>query len=105
MGVEPHDHGTWAIVVGVEGIERNIRYKRLDDGSDSDYAELHVKGKSTAGPGELVCIKKGGIHAARNDSEKVTVSLHTYGTHINYTIRSQYHLEAHTAKDFKVELK
>jgi len=105
LGVGPHDHGTWAIIVGVEGIERNIRYKRLDDKSNPDYAELDVKGESNAGPGDLVCIKEGGIHAVRNDSEKVTVSLHTYGTHINYTIRSQYDLEARTAKDFKVEIK
>ena len=104
MGIVPHDHGTWAIVVGVEGIERNIRYKRLDDKRNPDYAELNVKVELNAGPGDLLCIKKGGIHAVRNDSEKVTVSLHTYGTNINYTIRSQYDLEARTAKDFKIEI-
>ena len=105
MGVGPHDHGTWAIVVGVDGVERNIRYKRLDDRSKFDYAELELKEESEAGPGDLVCIRKGGIHAVRNDSDKVTLSLHTYGTHINYTIRSQFDLEARTAKEFKVDIK
>ena len=104
MGIAPHDHGTWAIVVGVDGIERNIRYKRLDDKRNPDYAELKVKDELNAGPGDLVCVKKGSIHAVRNDSDKVTVSLHTYGTHINYTIRSQYDLEARTAKEIKLEI-
>ena len=105
MGVGPHDHGTWAVVVGVDGFERNIRYKRLDDRKNPDYAELEIKDESVAGPGDLVCIKKGGIHAVRNDSDKVTLSLHTYGTHINHTIRSQYDVEARTAKEFKVDIK
>jgi len=105
MGVGPHDHGTWAIVVGVEGDERNILYKRLDDRSKPDYAELEVKEESIAGPGDLVCIRNGGIHAVRNDSDKVTLSLHTYGKHINYTIRSQYDVEARTAAEFKVDIK
>jgi len=105
MGVGPHDHGTWAVVVGVDGIERNIRYQRLDDRSNPDYAELEIKGESRAGPGDLVCIKKSGIHSVRNDSNKVTLSLHTYGTHINYTIRSQFDVDARTAKEFKVDLK
>jgi len=105
MGVGPHDHGTWAVVVGVDGLERNICYKRLDDRKNPDYAELEIKDESVAGPGDLVCIKKGGIHAVRNDSDKVTLSLHTYGTHINHTIRSQYDVEARTAKEFKVDIK
>ena len=105
MGVGPHDHGTWAVVAGVDGIERNIRYQRLDDRSNPDYAELEIKDESRAGPGDLVCIKKGGIHSVRNDSDKVTLSLHTYGTHINYTTRSQFDVDTRTAKEFKVELK
>jgi len=105
MGIGPHDHGTWAVVVGVEGLERNIRYKRLDDRKNPDYAELEIKDESIAGPGDLVCVKKGGIHAVRNDSDKITISLHTYGTHINYTIRSQFDVEARTAKEFKIDVK
>ena len=29
-GVRPHDHGTWAIVVGVTGPEKNIFWERVD---------------------------------------------------------------------------
>jgi hypothetical protein len=38
----------------VEGAERNIRYKRLDDGSRLGYAELEVKHDFAAEEGELV---------------------------------------------------
>ena len=104
MGVGPHDHGTWAVVVGVQGAERNTRYKRLDDRSKPEYAELEIKEESVAGPGDLVCIRNGGIHSVRNDSNDVTLSLHTYGFNVNYTKRYQYDLEARTTAEFKVDL-
>src|SRR5512144_2308200 len=39
-GTPPHDHGTWAIVVGVDGPEVNRFYARDDDRSRPGYAEL-----------------------------------------------------------------
>lgn len=103
-GTEPHDHGTWAVVAGVEGIERNVRYKRLDDGSRSDYAELEVKTDFKASEGDLVCMKTGGIHMVRNETDSVTLSLHTYGKHVNHTIRSQFDLESKEKKELKVKV-
>ena len=55
-GTPPHDHGTWAVVAGIEGVEHNVRYKRIDDRSSPDYAELAVKKDFDANEGELVCI-------------------------------------------------
>ena len=34
---------TWAMVAGVDGTERNIKYNRLDDCSRPDYAELEER--------------------------------------------------------------
>jgi len=104
LGVDPHDHGTWAVVAGVDGVERNIRYKRLDDRGIPEHAELAIKDELKAGPGDVLCIKTGGIHAVRNDSAEVTLSLHTYGRHINHTKRSQFDLASQTAKEFKVDI-
>ena len=59
MGVGPHDHGTWAVVAGVEGVERNIRYKRQDDRSDPTYAELEIKEESDAGPSDFFVLLAG----------------------------------------------
>ena len=99
-GTPPHDHGTWALVAGIEGIERNIRYRRVDDGSRDGVAELEVKDEFDAEPGEVVCVKTGGIHKVVNQTDRMTLSLHCYGRHINHTDRSQFDLETNTRKRF-----
>ncbi len=103
-GAPPHDHGTWAVVAGVEGIERNIRYRRLDDGSRPGHGELEVKHDFNADAGDLICMKTGGIHAVRNETDGITLSLHTYGKHVNYTSRSQFDPESKEKKDFIVRV-
>lgn len=103
-GTPPHDHGTWAVVAGVEGTERNIRYKRLDDGSRPEYAELKVKHDFNADEGDVVSIKTGGIHAVVNETDSMTLSLHTYGKHVNYTNRSQFNLETKERKEYIVRV-
>jgi predicted metal-dependent enzyme (double-stranded beta helix superfamily) len=103
-GTPPHDHGTWAVVVGIEGTERNVRYKRLDDRSNPDHAELAVKEDFAANEDELVCIKTGGIHRVTNETERMTLSLHTYGRHINHTNRSQFDLDTNARTEFIVRV-
>ena len=44
-GAPPHDHGTWAVVAGVDGSEKNVYWKRLDDGSRPGYATLQRVGE------------------------------------------------------------
>lgn len=101
-GAPPHDHGTWAVVAGVEGHERNIVYKRLDDRKQEGHAELAVKLDRSVGDGELIAMRRGGIHSVVNEGDKVSVSLHTYGRHFNYTGRSQFDLETQSEKSFIV---
>ena len=103
-GTPPHDHGTWAVVAGVEGAERNVRYNRIDDGSRADYAELEVKHEFDAHEGELVCMKTGGIHKVTNETDAITLSVHTYGMHVNHTNRSQFDLETNQRKSFIVRV-
>jgi predicted metal-dependent enzyme (double-stranded beta helix superfamily) len=104
-GTPPHDHGTWAIVAGVDGAERNIKFNRLDDRSRADYAELEERCTFSANEGNLICLKPNGIHLVWNDNDQVTVSLHTYGRHFNYTDRSSFNLETNEVKPFVVEVK
>jgi len=103
-GAPPHDHGTWAVVAGVEGAERNTRYDRLDDRARDTYAELSTKHEFSAAEGDLICMKTGGIHAVQNDSDKVTLSLHTYGMHVNHTNRSQFDPKTKQKQDFVVKV-
>jgi len=103
-GTPPHDHGTWAVVAGIEGVERNVRYRRVDDGKRAGHAELEVKKEFDAAPGELVCIRSGGIHKVTNETAALTLSLHTYGRHVNYTKRAQFDLDTGAYKEFKLNV-
>ena len=102
-GTPPHDHGTWAVVAGVDGAERNIFWKRTDDGSRAGYAELEQNGERTYVDGDVVAMLPGEIHTVRNETDAVTVSLHTYGKHINFTARSQFDPQNQTATPFIVK--
>jgi predicted metal-dependent enzyme (double-stranded beta helix superfamily) len=103
-GTPPHDHGTWAIVVGVDGPETNVFWARADDGSRPGYAELQQVGQRTFNPGEAVTMPSGTIHSVRNDSEQITLSLHVYGKHPNFTDRSQFDVAQHTRTPFIVNV-
>ena len=89
-GAPPHNHGTWAVVAGVDGPEKNIFWKRLDDGSRSGYAEIRIQGEKVFGPGDVLVMLPDSIHSVVNETDRVTVSLHIYGKHPNYTGRSQF---------------
>ena len=52
-GAPPHNHGTWAVIAGVVGLERNTIWTRLDDGSRQGYAELRRLEDHVLGPGDV----------------------------------------------------
>jgi predicted metal-dependent enzyme (double-stranded beta helix superfamily) len=103
-GTPPHDHGVWGIVVGVDGSERNVFYERTDDRSRPGYAELRAIGEQVLDPGDVLAMPSGTIHSVRNDTERVTLSLHVYGKHINFTRRSQFDPEQRVEKPFLIRL-
>lgn len=89
-GTPPHDHGTWAVIAGLEGRERNSFWRRLDDRSRPGYAEIVKTGERTFGRGDVLAMPAGAIHSVWNDSDRVAVSLHIYGRHVNHTQRSRF---------------
>lgn len=89
-GAPIHDHGTWAVVAGVEGAERNRHWRRKDDGSRADYAEVYETGEEVIGPGQVLTMLPAAMHSVTNDTTGTTLSLHVYGMHPNYTTRSQF---------------
>lgn len=102
-GAPPHNHGTWAVVAGVDGQETNIFWKRRDNGTRQGYAEVGWNGEKEFGPGETVAFLPHEIHSVENRTEAVTVSLHIYGKHLNYTGRSQFDPQARLEKPFIVK--
>jgi predicted metal-dependent enzyme (double-stranded beta helix superfamily) len=102
-GAPPHNHGTWAVVVGVDGSETNIFWKRVDDGIRPGYAEVTWNGEKVFGLGESVAFLPREIHSVVNNTNHVTVSLHVYGKHLNYTGRSQFDPQANKEMPFLVK--
>jgi predicted metal-dependent enzyme (double-stranded beta helix superfamily) len=99
-GAPAHNHGTWAVVAGVDGAERNTFWTRLDDGSRPGQAVIGRREDQVIGPGEVVTFQPDTIHSVVNESARVTVSLHVYGRHVNHTTRSQFDPERGTEKAF-----
>lgn len=103
-GTPPHDHGTWALVAGVDGLEMNQLFERIDDRSRLGHAQLKKIGEKVFGAGEVLAMPSGGIHTVWNETDKVTLSLHIYGKHINFTGRSQFDPEKQTETPFVLKL-
>ncbi|MCL4798523.1 MAG: cysteine dioxygenase family protein [Burkholderiales bacterium] len=104
-GTPPHDHGTWAVVAGVEGVEKNVFWERVDDRSRPGYAELRQTGEKRFGPGDVLALRAGAIHAVVNESDAMTLSIHVYGRHVNHAVRSQFDPVARTATAFKLQVR
>jgi len=103
-GAPPHDHGTWAVVAGVQGPEKNEFFERVDDRSRTGHAELKKIGEKVCGEGDVVALPKGLIHSVWNESDSVSLSLHVYGKHVNHTGRSQFDLQKQTEMPFIVKV-
>lgn len=103
-GAPPHDHGTWAVLVGVVGAERNTLWARADDRSRPGYAELVKSEDRVLGPGDVLTLMPDSIHSVVNDTDSITISFHVYGRHVNHTERSQFDPDRHTEKPFIVKI-
>lgn len=102
-GVPPHDHATWAVVVGVDGSERNIFWQRLDDASRPGYAELRRIGEQCIAPGQVLAMPSGSIHSVINETPHTSLSFHVYGRHLNHAARRQFDPEHHRELPFIID--
>ena len=93
-GVKPHDHRTWGVVVGLDGRETNVNWRRRDDGSRPGYADLVAHHEVAVGPGDVVAFMPDDIHSVRNDGEAPTLSLHIYGKNLAHVDRSEFDPDA-----------
>ena len=103
-GAPPHDHGTWAIVAGVDGPEKNEFFERLDDRRRRGYAELKKVGEKVFRVGDVLAMRTGQIHSIWNESDTVSISLHIYGKNIQHTGRSQFDVERRTETPFLLKV-
>lgn len=92
-GVKPHDHQTWGVVVGLDGVEKNIGWRRLDDGSKPGYAELEPAGTILAKCGDAIRLLPNDIHSVENEGAEKSLSLHIYGQSLMSVNRSEFEPE------------
>ncbi len=59
-----------------------------------------MKHDFAAEAGELVCERTGDIHQVRKKSDQVTLSLHTYGKHVDHSNRSPFDFQSQTTQRF-----
>ena len=103
-GVNPHNHGTWAVVVGLSGVEKNTYWRRTDTGGDGQALNLQQVGEQRVGVGDVIAMKTGDIHSVQNETDETTLSFHVYGLHLNHTGRSQFDLETGREIPFLVDV-
>ncbi len=82
---QPHDHGTWVVVAGLEGREIHHRWKRTNGGD-----EVERSGEDRIETGTIVTLPRDAIHSFENDSGTVSVTLQLYGTNTDYTEHRNY---------------
>ena len=89
-GVAPHDHQTWAVIIGLEGVERNTNWRRLDDGRKPGYAEIEPEEDIVAQCGDIIRLLPDDIHSVRNEGSAPSLSLHIYGRNLATVARSEF---------------
>ena len=89
-GTLPHNHKTWAVVVGLHGQERESFWRRLDNGTRPGHAEIERTAERLMGAGDVSALLSDDIHSVWNCGGATSMSLHTYGRHINFTGRSEF---------------
>lgn len=97
----PHDHTTWAVIVGVRGKEHNRLYRRTDDGAIPGRGEVEVVQEITVQHGTGVCLMPEDIHSIHLEGDPPTLHLHMYGLGIDKLDRRvAYNREEGTYRHF-----
>jgi predicted metal-dependent enzyme (double-stranded beta helix superfamily) len=80
-------------------------WKRLDDRSRPGHADLRSSGSKKIRPRDVYTLPSDAIHSVTNETQRVTLSLHIYGKHLNHTGRSQFDPAAQTERPFILAVK
>jgi len=74
-----HDHGAWGVVGGFANQTQQIKYRRLDDGTVQDYAELEEIGRMVLNPGDTTHVLPYSVHHMSSLNNITSLTLHVYG--------------------------
>lgn len=80
----PHNHATWAVIVGIQGEEHNWIFERTDDGSVPGKGTVRVVEERVATPGTGVALMPEDIHSMQGKPEAGgRLTFHLYGVSTN----------------------
>jgi predicted metal-dependent enzyme (double-stranded beta helix superfamily) len=96
----PHDHQTWGMIGVISNEIHETRFRRLDDRSREDFAQLEKIGPSIVKPGQISLLipVEDDIHEMRNPSDQLTVEIHVYGDDLVGLPRYSYDLNTGAVK-------
>ncbi len=81
----PHNHTTWAVIVGVRGEEPNRFYRRTADGG------VEETGSEVVRPGSGVTFMPDDLHSLDIKGEAPLLNFHMYGLAIEQLTRREYY--------------
>ena len=90
-----HDHISWGVSGSAFGKLEVVRYRREDDGSNSDQAQLALAELRVLWPGEIETTLPldQGIHRTGNPTEGATLMVSVYGTPLRRLYIQRFNLE------------
>ncbi|MEM8831021.1 MAG: cupin [Cyanobacteria bacterium P01_G01_bin.19] len=92
-----HNHGTWGIVMVLEGKQKNTFWKRNPTPQSPD--RINRVGERIIEPGDIISFTTEAIHSTEAVGDEPTITLNLYGeTHASK--RFQFNLNRQTAKHF-----
>ena len=80
----PHDHTTWAVIVGIDGEEANKVYERTDDRLTPGRGHVRVVHEEVIRAGTGMAYMPEDIHSIHVIGTKPILHLHMYGTSIEH---------------------
>jgi predicted metal-dependent enzyme (double-stranded beta helix superfamily) len=97
-----HNHDTWGMVGVVENEIQETRFRRKDNGSNSEYADLEVSAvlKNKAGMVSCLIAPDDDIHEMNNVTIRDTVEIHVYGKDLTDMPRLRFDVATKTVKTF-----
>ena len=97
-----HNHDTWGMVGVIENEIQETRFRRTDDGSQSDHADLKTVAVLRNQAGMVSCLisPNDDIHEMNNVTNRDTVEIHVYGKDLTDMLRLRFDVANKAVKPF-----
>ena len=97
-----HNHLAWGLVGLYKGLQSEVVFERVDDGSLAGHANLEVSARNELQPGDFYeLMPENDIHQVETTSDITSVSLHLLGNDNGCIWRHQFKPEEEAVMPFK----